>query len=62
MDFNDLRNKAWNAYDKAIEMLKKGDIRDSVEKAWLAIENMRKAIMVAAKVPYDIVRKISVYA
>jgi len=60
MEYEDLRRKAWEAYEKAVEMLNKGDIRDSAEKAWLAIENMRKAIMVAAKVPYDVTKKISV--
>jgi len=60
MKYEDLRNKAWEAYEKAVEMLNKGDIGDSAKKAWLAIENLRKAIMVAAKVPYDVTEKISV--
>ncbi len=55
-----LINKAWESYEKAIKMLNKGAIRDSAEKAWFAIENMRKAIMVAAKVPYDFAKKIDV--
>ena len=29
-----------------------GDIRDAAEKAWLAIETMRKAFLVAVGVPY----------
>jgi len=60
MNYEELKIKAWQAYEKAIEMLNKGDIRDAAEKAWLAIENMRKSLMVAAKVPYDIAKKISI--
>ena len=60
MKHENLRIKAWKTYEKAIEMLNRGDIRDAAEKAWLAVENMRKAIMVAAKIPYETTKKISI--
>ena len=56
MKCEDLRSKAWAVYEKAVEMLNRGDIKDFAEKAWLAIENMRKAIMIIAKVSYEITK------
>lgn len=60
MKLLELLNEAWDVYEKALELLKEGDIRDSAEKAWLAVELVRKAIMVAAKIPYEETKKISI--
>lgn len=35
-----------------LKLLDSGDIYDAAEKAWLAIETMRKAFLVAVGVPY----------
>ncbi|MHA1675594.1 MAG: PaREP1 family protein [Candidatus Njordarchaeales archaeon] len=59
MGREELTVKAWEAYDKALELLRMGDIPDAAEKAWLAVENMRKAIMVASNIPYDVTKKVN---
>jgi len=60
MDSDKLVLEAWSIYEEAKKLLDEGDIRDAAEKAWLAVEVMRKAIMVAAKIPYEETKKISV--
>lgn len=60
MDINDLVLEAWNIYEEAKKLLEKEDIRDAAEKAWLAVETMRKAILVAAKIPYEETKKVSI--
>ena len=44
---------------KALELLERGDVRDAAEKAWSSIENMRKALLVAVKIPCDLAKNIS---
>jgi len=51
-----LRAKAF--YEDALRLLDTGDVYDAAEKAWCAIENMRKACLVAVKVPYNMAKAI----
>lgn len=60
MDLDKLISEAWMAYEEAKKLLDEGDLRDAAEKAWLAVETMRKAIIVAAKIPYEETRRISI--
>ncbi len=60
MSVDELVLEAWSMYEEAKKLLDQQDIRDAAEKAWFAVENMRKAIMVAAKIPYEETRKISI--
>ena len=45
--------------EEAIKLLERGDIYDAAEKAWSAIEKIRKACLVAAKIPYEIAKTTS---
>ena len=60
MEINDLVTEAWRIYEEAKKLLEEEDIRDSAEKAWLAVETMRKAILLAAKIPYEETKKVSI--
>ncbi|MEX0567615.1 MAG: PaREP1 family protein [Candidatus Njordarchaeota archaeon] len=42
MDVDKLISEAWNIYEEARKLLEEGDIRDAAEKAWIAVEIMRK--------------------
>lgn len=59
MDIRELVAKAWETYERALELLEQGDIRDAAEKSWLAVEIMRKAIMVATNIPYEKTKKVN---
>ena len=59
METRELKAKAWEIYEKALELLETGDIRDAAEKSWLAVETMREAIMVASNIPYEKAKKIN---
>jgi len=54
----ELIDKARDDLRLALDMLEKGDIRDAAEKAWRSIENIRKALLVAVKIPYDIAKTV----
>ena len=60
LNINELIKQAWESYEKALECLEKGDLRNAAEKAWLSVETMRKAIMVATKIPYEKTRVVSI--
>lgn len=42
----------------ALQLLEREDFRDAAEKAWRAIENLRKALLVTVKIPYRIAKTI----
>ena len=50
---DDLVMEAKKSYEAALELLNRGDHYDSAEKAWRAIEYLREAILVAAKIPHE---------
>jgi len=54
-----LINQAHNDLNLSFQLLERGDIRDAAEKAWRAIENTRKALLVAVKIPYEIAKTIT---
>jgi len=56
--YKELVGRGWEDYSKALELLETGDFYDAAEKAWSAIENFRKAILVAMKIPYDVAKSI----
>jgi len=49
---SELMEKSYEIYEKALELLSRGDYYDAAEKAWSSIEYMRKAFLVALNVPY----------
>jgi len=55
----DLIKLSWENYEKALELLSRGDYYDAAEKAWNAIENMRKAFLVILKIPHEKAKTIS---
>ena len=59
MEIRELVAKAWEIYEKALELLETGNIRDAAEKSWLAVETMRKTIMVASKIPYEKTERVN---
>jgi len=59
MDVNELIKRADSYYLKALELLETKDFYDAAEKAWLAIETLRKAFLVALGVPYDKAKSIN---
>jgi len=59
MEIKELVAKAWEIYEKALELLETGNIRDAAEKSWLAVETMRKTIMVASKIPYEKTERVN---
>jgi len=54
----ELISKGKSDYESALRLLDAGDVYDAAEKAWSAIENFRKACLVAAKIPYDIAKTV----
>jgi len=48
----ELVDDAKASFEKAQELLESEDYYDAAEKAWRAVESMRKAVLVAAKIPY----------
>ncbi len=59
MDVGELINAGLRDYERAIELLDRGDYYDAAEKAWNAIESFRKAFLVALGVPYQKARTVS---
>jgi len=53
MKIEELIKRAQNYYLKALELLETRDFCDASEKAWLAVETLRKAFLVAMGVPYE---------
>ena len=53
VNVEELINKAEMNYLKALELLESMDYYDAAEKAWLVVENLRKAFLVAIGVPYE---------
>lgn len=60
MELEELISKSKQNLIKALELLERGDIRDAAEKAWNSIETMRKALLVAVKIPYDVAKNVSI--
>ena len=46
-------------YTHALRLIETNDIYDAAEKAWLAIETIRKAFLVAIGVPYEMAKSVS---
>ncbi|MHA1590511.1 MAG: PaREP1 family protein [Candidatus Njordarchaeales archaeon] len=59
MKIEKLIKRAQNYYLKALELLETRDFYDASEKAWLAVETLRKAFLVAMGVPYEKTRSIN---
>ena len=59
LNLDELLSRSRQDYARALELLDRGDIRDAAEKAWCAVETLRKALLVAVKIPYDLARNIS---
>ncbi|MHA1609543.1 MAG: PaREP1 family protein [Candidatus Njordarchaeales archaeon] len=57
---DDLVMEAKKSYEDALRLLNRGDYYDSAEKAWRAIEYLRKAVLVAAKIPYEKAKTVSI--
>ena len=60
MNPNELIKQSFQLYNLAINSLDKGDLVDACEKAWGAIEAMRKALLVKAGISYDSAKSISI--
>jgi len=58
-DIDRLLGKSYELYEKALELLSRGDYYDAAEKAWSSVEYMRKAFLVASKIPYEKEKTIS---
>jgi len=58
-EVRDLIRLSWENYEKALELLSRGDYYDVAEKAWNSIENMRKALLVALKIPLEKAKTVS---
>ena len=56
---DDLISDADKYYRESLKLLDSGDIYDAAEKAWSAIESLRKACLVATKIPYEIAKTVS---
>jgi len=59
LNATDLINRAQNGFGLSLNLLEKGDVRDAAEKAWRSIEDIRKALLVAVKIPYEIAKTIT---
>ena len=57
---SDLIADAKASFEKALELLEREDYYDAAEKAWRAIEAMRKAVLVAAKIPYQYAKTVNI--
>ena len=44
---DDLLEKAWKLYADALRLLNQGDYIDAAEKAWSAVEMIRKAFLIS---------------
>ncbi|MHA1616136.1 MAG: PaREP1 family protein [Candidatus Njordarchaeales archaeon] len=56
--YDEFIRRGWDDYSKALELLETGDFYDAAEKAWSAIENFRKAALIAMKIPHDVARSV----
>ncbi len=59
MNVEEMINAGFRNYEKAIELLDRGDYYDAAEKAWSGVEYLRKAFLVALGVPYEKARTIN---
>ena len=59
MEVEDLIDAGFGEYERALELLDRGDHYDAAEKAWNAIEFLRKAFLVALGVPYQKARTVN---
>lgn len=50
---DELLSRAYDLYEEALELLSKKDYYDAAEKAWGSVELVRKAFLVALKIPYE---------
>jgi len=55
-DYRSLINKAFSLYELAMEKIDRGDFLDACEKAWRAVEFMRKAMLVKVGISYDVAK------
>ena len=55
-NIKELISNADKDYNDALRLLETGDTYDAAEKAWSAIEGLRKACLIAAKIPYEIAK------
>ncbi len=53
MNFEELIEKAKNVYNEGLKLYEEGDFIDAAEKGWSSAELLRKALLVAAGIPYD---------
>ena len=58
-EVEELISHADRDYNEALKLLESRDVYDAAEKAWSAIENLRKACLVAVKIPYKIAKTTS---
>ena len=59
MNVDELIEVAEGHYTHALKLIETNDIYDAAEKAWLAIETMRKTFLVALGVPYEKTKSIA---
>ncbi len=59
-NISDLIADAKASFEKALELIEREDYYDAAEKAWRAIETMRKAVLVAAKIPYQYAKTVNI--
>ncbi len=57
---DELISNAKKSYEDALKLLETQDYYDAAEKAWRAIEFLRKALLVAAKIPYEKAKTIAI--
>ena len=50
---DDLMEKTWKLYADALKLLNQGDYIDAAEKAWGAVEMIRKAFLISLGVPRE---------
>ena len=60
MNPKELIERALQLYNLAINSLENGDFIDACEKAWGAIENIRKALLVKIGISYNSAKSISI--
>jgi len=56
---DNLIEKSRELYERALNLLFRGDYYDAAEKAWSAIEYIRKALLVALNIPYERAKTVS---
>jgi len=59
LDIDELIEVAERHHVHALRLIETNDIYDAAEKAWLAIETMRKALLVAIGVPYEKAKSVA---